>query len=45
MDHTDFVRCHFENFKIINCSRDSMEMRECTGAPPTIIGTKEELPG
>lgn len=41
LDHVDFVRCHFENFRIINCSRDGMEMRECTGSPPTLIGTKK----
>ena len=45
MDEIDFVRCHFENFRIINCSRDCMEMRECTGSPPTMIGTKEGPPG
>jgi hypothetical protein len=41
LDHVDFVRCRFENFQIINCSREWMEMRECTGSPPTLIGTKE----
>lgn len=42
LDHVDFVRCHFENFRIIHCSKDGMEMRECTGSPPTLIGTKED---
>ncbi|MEK7218943.1 MAG: pentapeptide repeat-containing protein, partial [Patescibacteria group bacterium] len=36
MDDVDFNRCHFENFKIINCSREGMEMRECTGSPPML---------
>ncbi|MDD4319085.1 MAG: pentapeptide repeat-containing protein [Candidatus Peribacteraceae bacterium] len=45
LDDVDFVRCHFENFKIINCSHDAMEIRECTGSPPTIIGTKEPRSG
>ncbi|OIO55566.1 hypothetical protein AUJ46_01190 [Candidatus Peregrinibacteria bacterium CG1_02_54_53] len=45
MDDVDFVRCRFENFRIINCSRDGMEMRECTGSPPIMIGTKEGPPG
>ncbi len=40
MDDVDFVRCHFENFRIVNCSREGIEMRECTGSPPTLIGTK-----
>lgn len=41
MDDVDFVRCHFDNFKIINCSRECLKMRECTGSPPTMMGTKE----
>ncbi|MFA6259658.1 MAG: hypothetical protein WCX29_03570 [Candidatus Peribacteraceae bacterium] len=45
IDDVDFVRCHFDNFKIINCSREGMEMRECTGNPPTLIGTKAPRPG
>ncbi|MDD3896851.1 MAG: hypothetical protein PHU04_03350 [Candidatus Peribacteraceae bacterium] len=40
LDHVDFVRCHFESFKIINCSKDGMEIRECIGSPPTMTGTK-----
>ena len=45
LDHVDFVRCRFENFTILNCSREGMEMRECMGTPPTLIGDKAPRPG
>ncbi|MBU0766991.1 pentapeptide repeat-containing protein [Patescibacteria group bacterium] len=44
LDHVDFIRCHFENFRIINCPHDGMEIRECTGKPPTIIGSRDAKP-
>ncbi|MEK7217974.1 MAG: hypothetical protein AAB728_00760 [Patescibacteria group bacterium] len=45
IEHVDFVRCHFDNFRIINCAHEGMEMRKCTGSPPTLIGTKAPSPG
>lgn len=41
LDHTDFIRCHFGKFSIVDCSHSGMEMRDCTGSPPTIVGSKE----
>lgn len=41
LDHVDFVRCDFNNFRIINCPHNGMEIRECTGTPPTIIGSEK----
>lgn len=40
LDHVDFLRCHFEGFTILHCSHEGMEMQECRGQPPTIIGDK-----
>jgi uncharacterized protein YjbI with pentapeptide repeats len=45
LDDVDFIQCQFENVSIQNCTHEGMEMRDCIGPPPTIMGTKEKIAG